>query len=350
MRKGTRYVLGFDISDRWSTLTLLDTETGEEMDMTSVATTPKGVTKAFQDLPRDTHVVIETGTHAGWIATLGRRLGLQVTVADARRLEAVTKHTRKSDRHDAQILAHLGASSMDLICSVYVRDGAVQADLATLRLRDDLVAARTMLVNACRGCVKSLGQRLPSASTESFAKKVKHGLSPELEPVVGEAVKVIAAITAGIKAYDAQAEALCAKYPETQRLRAVDGVGRLGALCFVLTICDPARFEDVRDVAAYIGLVPRLSQSGDIDRQTRISKAGNAFLRRLLVQDAHHILGPFGKECDLRTWGLKLAARGGKAGKKRAVIAVTRKLAVLLLVLWRDGAAYEPVRKTQAVA
>lgn len=168
-------------------------------------------------------------------------------------------------------------------------------------------------------------------------------LRPALLPILG----TIGSLTQQIRTYDGQIEALCdSQYSETRSLRQVPGVGALTALAFVLTLEDPARFPKSREVGPAIGLVPRRDQSGDRDPQLPITKTGNAFLRRLLVGSAHYILWPFGPDCDLRRWGLQLAERGGKNAKKRAVVAVARKLAVLLHRLWKTAEVYEPSRSS----
>lgn len=133
-------------------------------------------------------------------------------------------------------------------------------------------------------------------------------------------------------------------YPEAEVLRQVPGVGGLTALCYVLTLEDPARFPTSRSVGAYVGLVPKRSSSGQRDPELGITRAGDEMLRRLLVQAAHYTLGPFGPDTDLRRFGEKLAARGGKNAKKRAIVGVARKLAVLLHSLWSTGEVYEPLR------
>ena len=130
------------------------------------------------------------------------------------------------------------------------------------------------------------------------------------------------------------------------RLRQVKGVGTLIALTYLLTLEDAQRFRKSRDVGCYLGLQPGRRNSGQSEPQMHISKEGDPYLRTLLVQGAHHILGPFGVDSDLRRWGLKLAERGGRNGKKRAVIATARKLAVLLHRLWVSGEAYEPLRNS----
>jgi transposase len=127
----------------------------------------------------------------------------------------------------------------------------------------------------------------------------------------------------------------------------VKGVGELISLTYVLTIDEPHRFQKSRDVGCFVGLQPGRRNSGESEPQMHISKAGDEYLRTLLVQGAHYILGPFGEDCDLRRWGHKLAERGGKNAKKRAVVAVARKLSVLLHRLWVSGEVYEPLRNSQ---
>ena len=130
-------------------------------------------------------------------------------------------------------------------------------------------------------------------------------------------------------------------------LKQLKGVGDLIATAYVLTIEDPHRFRKSRDAGCFVGLQPGRRNSGESEPQMRISKEGDEYLRTLLVQGAHYILGPFGEDSDLRRWGKKLAARGGKNAKKRAVVAVARKLAVLLHRLWVSGEVYEPLRNSQ---
>ena len=139
-------------------------------------------------------------------------------------------------------------------------------------------------------------------------------------------------------------------YPQVALLKQVKGVGTQIALTYVLTLDDPHRFLKSRDVGCFLGLKPGRRDSGQSQPQMHISKEGDSLLRTLMVQGAHYILGPFGEDCDLRRWGLKLAERGGKNAKKRAIVAVARKLAVLLHKLWVSGEVYEPLRKSSQVA
>jgi transposase len=220
-----------------------------------------------------------------------------------------------------------------------------------IRARDALVAARTQMINTTRGLVKSLGARLPECSSASFSHKVKAALPAEVREVLLPLVQLVETLSSDIAAYDERIEKLATeKYAHTALLRQVKGVGALTALAYVLTLENPNRFAKSRDVGPYLGLVPKQEESGDSQPQLRISKAGDVMMRRLLVGSAHHILGPFGADTDLRRYGLKLCERGGKNAKKRAAVAVARKLAVLLHRLWASGEVYEPLRHTSSVA
>jgi transposase len=213
-----------------------------------------------------------------------------------------------------------------------------------LRSRDALVSTRTKLVNHVRGAVKSFGARLPKCSAQSFHNRVAEHLPQELVPALGPVLDTIASLSERIKDYDRTLEGIAEEiYPETELLRQVHGVGVLTALTFVLTLEDPTRFAKSREVGAYLGLVPATDQSGGSDPQKHISKHGNKMMRKLLVSSAHYILGPFGEDSDLRRHGEKIASRGGKNSKKRAVVAVARKLSVLLHRLWVTAEVYDPL-------
>jgi transposase len=216
--------------------------------------------------------------------------------------------------------------------------------MALIRSREALVSTRTQLVNHVRGAVKSFGARLPKCPARSFHKNATERIPEALWPALGPILEQIGSLTQRIRQYDRKLEEISKdSYPETGLLRQVEGIGPLTALTFVLTLEDPYRFEKSRSVGAYLGLVPARDQSGDRDPQKRISKEGDEMLRKLLVGSAHYILGPFGSDSDLRRHGEKIASRGGKNSKKRAAVAVARKLAVLLHSLWVSGELYDPL-------
>jgi len=338
--------LGLDLGDKHSHLVLLDLE-GELIEETRMPTSKASFQRKFSGLP-PARVAMEVGTHSRWASHLLKELGHEVLVANARKLRAIYSNPRKTDRSDAETLARLARLDPSLLFPIHHRSPQAQADLAVLRSRDALVRSRTLLINHVRSLVKSSGSRLPSCSAASFSKKVTASIPEPLRPALLPLLETIAALTQQVRDYDRQIEALCeTKYPKTRSLQQIPGVGALTALAFVLTLEDPARFAKSREVGPALGLVPRRDQSGDRDPQLSITKTGNAFLRRLLVGSAHYVLGPFGPDCDLRRWGLQLAERGGKNAKKRAVVAVARKLAVLLHRLWKNGELYEPLYRSR---
>jgi transposase len=270
-------------------------------------------------------------------------MGLTVYVGNPRKLRCIWDSTDKSDARDARILGMVCRIEPRMLHPLKHRSIQAQADLASIKSRDMLVKSRTQLINHVRGLVKANGDRLPKCSTASFAKKCEPLVPPELQSALDAVFQTLFHLNEQIKALDLQIEQLSMeRYPETQYLRQVPGVGPITALCFVLTIEDPACFVKSRQVGPFLGLTPRRDQSGDTDKQLPITKAGNTYLRRLLVGSAQYIMGPFGPESNLRLHGLSIAARGGKNAKKRAVVAVARKLAVLLHRLWVTKDKYQP--------
>ena len=335
--------IGLDLGDRSSRYCLLD-EQGDVIQEGSVATTRKGLDRVFGAGQR-CRLAMEVGTHSPWLSRYLTRLGYEVIVANARRVRLISESSRKDDKLDAKTLARLARIDPELLSPIRHRGEQAQADLMMIRARAVLVETRTALINAARGLTKSYGERLPSCATYQMGRDQAESLSPAIRAALDPLLAEVETVTERIGEYDKQLEQLCqTRYPETQRLKQVHGVGTLIALAFVLTIEDPHRFRKSRAVGCYVGLRPKRRQSGQSRPQLGISKEGDVYLRTLLVQGAHHVLGPFGKDSDLRRWGLKLAAQGGTNAKKRAVIAVARKLAVLLHKLWVSGETYEPLR------
>ena len=341
MNQNSMFFIGLDLGDKHSYLTILDQE-GELIEETRLPTTKASFHRKFSTL-QNCRVAMEVGTHSRWASHLLREFGHDVFVANARKLRAIYHNPRKGDRADAEILARLARLDPKLLSPIHHRSPQAQADLAVLRSRDAIVRCRTLLINHARDMVKASGSRLPSCSADSFAHKVAPDIPKPLRPALDPILDTIASLTQQIKSYDHKSEELCNEsYPETKLLRRISGVGPLTSLAFILTLEKPDRFRRSREVGPALGLVPRRDQSGDQDPQLRITKTGDAYLRRLLVSSAQYILGPFGPDCDLRRWGLMLAERGGKNAKKRAVVGAARKLAVLLHHLWKTGEVYDP--------
>lgn len=345
--------IGIDVGDRICDLCYLD-YTGAVVRIAQVKTTPDALLAHFAE-QAPARMVLEVGTHSPWMQRLLRRMGHEVLVANPSKMkEGRTRRGRKkSDRHDAEQLARLGRSDPDLLHAVEHRSEEHQAALAILRAREALVACRTALVNTVRGQTKGMGQRLGRASTRAFAKRVHDQIPEPLQPALLRLLDAIEALSADIQSFDREIEAALEGNEVARRMRAIRGVGPLTVYCFLHVIGNPTRFQQSRTVGDYLGLTPRLEESGGRGSgpELSISKAGDVMLRKLLIQCAHYILGPFGEDCDLRRFGERLM-RGGrsKRAKNTATTAVARKLAVLLHFLWVSGRSYEPLHDATRAA
>ncbi|MGB8061740.1 MAG: IS110 family transposase [Candidatus Sulfotelmatobacter sp.] len=338
--------IGLDLGDRNSWYCVLD-EAGQIQLEQRVRTTAKALRGAFGGMPRS-RIALETGTHSPWISRLLGELGHEVIVAHARKVRLIGESRKKDDRLDAQTLARLARIDPELLCPVKHCSAKAQADLTVIRARAALVRVRTGLVNSARSLAKSYGQRLRGCNVRNMNPEKAESLSPELQVALEPLLHAIESLSERIVEYNDRIGALAEqRYPQVELLKQIKGVGTLIALTFLLTLEDPHRFRKSRDVGCYLGLQPGRRNSGQSQPQMHISKEGDPYLRALLVQGAQHILGPFGVDCDLRRWGLKLAERGGKSGKKRAIVATARKLAVLLHHLWVSGEVYEPLHNRQ---
>ena len=345
-REQPKMTAGLDLGDKYTYLCLIDTQSGEVLEEGRLRTTPEAFRRRFSS-ERLLRIAIEAGTHSPWVSRVLEECGHEVLVANARKLRLIYASKRKTDEIDAENLARLARLDPKLLYPLKHRGEDSQVHLAIIRSRQTLVDARTQLVNHVRGAVKSFGARLPKCPAMSFHKKAAEHIPEALWPALGPILETIGSLTERIRDYERQLETISKEhYPDTELLRQVEGVGTLTALTFVLTLEDPYRFEKSRAVGAYLGLVPARDHSGDRDPQRHISKEGDEMLRKLLVGSANYILGPFGSDSDLRRHGEKIASRGGKNAKKRAVVAVARKLSVLLHSLWLSAEVYEPLRNT----
>jgi len=344
--KGQQLTIGLDLGDRWSFYCVLD-ERGEVVREEKLPTTPDAMKRTFEKLRRS-RIVLETGTHSPWISRLLRGLGHEVIVAHAQKVHLITKSSRKDDRHDARTLARLGRIDPELWGPVRHRSAKAQIHLTVIRARAELVSARTALINAARGLAKSYGERLPKRGTQQVGRELAAALSTVLREVLEPLLREVESLNERIREYDQRIEQIAKEvYPEVALLKQVKGVGTQIALTYRLTIDDPHRFSKSREVGCFLGLRPGRRNSGQSEPEKKISKEGDRYLRTMMVQGAHYILGPFGEDSDLRRWGLKLAERGGKNAKKRAIVAVARKLAILLHRLWVTAEVYEPLRNSR---
>jgi transposase len=337
-------VVGLDVGDRQIHYCVLDLAGGLTAEG-AVATREASLRLQFEGKAR-MRIALEAGAHSPWISRLFVEWGHDVIVANPRNVRMISESNSKNDPADARLLARLAHVGPELLSPVHQRSEKTQLDLALIRARDVAVQSRTKIVNAVRGIVKSTGVRLPKSSTLTFARKAKDACPEALKPALLPLLRVIEELTREIELYEKvvlkKAET---EYPETNAIRTIHGVGPLTALAFVLVLNnDRSRFRRSRDVGCFIGLRPKQRESGQRAPQLGITKAGDPLLRRLATQCAQYVLGPFGKDSALRRWGMSLALRGGKNAKKRAVIAVARKLVILMHRIWITQEIYEPLR------
>ncbi len=341
MHKQMRETIGIDLGDKISRYCIVDQD-GEVVEEGDFRNQASSIEKHFGDRPR--RIALEAGAQSAWISREFERLGHEVIVANPRDLKWITASDAKNDPVDARKLALLARADARLLHPVEHRTAEQQAELAVIRARDAIVRARTLLVNSARGIAKGFGVRLPKSITGTFGKRALDTLPEFLRTALAGLLDQIDALSKQIAGYDQQIGELAGRHPELARLESIPGVGRLTALTFVLTLGRADRFAHSRDVAGFLGLRPKQRQSGARDPQLGISKSGDAYVRKLLVQCSHYILGHGGRDSALRQWGLA-KSEGGKKATLRAIVAVARKLSVLLHRLWVSGEFYKPFPK-----
>ena len=339
-----RLTVGLDLGDRSSRYCILG-EAGEKASQDQLPTTKPGLDSLFGKMP-PCRIALEVGTHSPWVSRHLKAMGHEVIVANPRKVKLITQSVKKNDRMDAEQLARLGRVDPKLLSPIQHRGPEAQADLAVVRARMTLVDARTELINSARGLAKPMGERLPKCDTDCVKESLADGLSEAAQNAIRPLLKSVEEINQQIGVYDQRIEGMAKRYPEMKLLKQVHGVGTLIALTYILTIEDAERFVHSRDVGPYLGLTRKLRDSGDSQPELGISKAGDELVRRLLVQGAHCILRDGAPDSDLKAWGKAMLQNGGKkvskARKKKAVVAVARKLAVLLHRLWVTGEVYDP--------
>jgi transposase len=341
-----RLTIGVDLGDRTSRYCVLD-EAGEVVSEDQLPTTKAGLSSLFGTMP-SSRVALEVGTHSPWVSRQVAAMGHEVIVANPHKVKLITQSVRKNDRIDAQQLARLARVDPKLLSPIRHRGQEAQADLAVIRARAELVEARTALINCARGLAKPMGERLKKCDADSVKEALADNLSAAVQSVIRPLLKSVEQLSEQIGVYDEKIQGIAKRYAETELLTQVYGVGTLIALTFMLTIEDAERFSHSRDVGAFLGMQPKQRESGASQPQLGISKTGDRLLRSLLVQGAHSILRKGAPDSDLRAWGLAKMHSGGKNAKRRTIVGVARKLAVLLHRLWVTGEVYDPLYNRQA--
>jgi len=351
-----RLTVGLDLGDRSSRYCILN-EAGGKASEEQLPTTKAGLDSLFAKMA-PCRIALEVGTHSPWVSRQLAAMGHEVIVANPRKVHLITQSVKKNDRVDAEQLARLARVDPQLLAPIRHRGAEAQGDLAVIRARAELVDCRTSLINTARGLAKPMGERLKKCDADYVKESLAEGLGEATQNAIRPLLKSVEEMTKQIGVYDKKIQEIEKRYPETKVLKQVHGVGTLIALTFILTLEDAERFGHSRDVGPFLGLTRKQRDSGDSQPELGISKAGDMLMRRLLVQAAHCILRDGAPDSDLKVWGMTKVEAGAKTGsgkkgskrrKKKAVVAVARKLAVLLHKLWVTGEVYDPQYNRKAV-
>jgi transposase len=343
------FYIGIDLGDKHSDVCVLDSA-GEVSQRFRLRMKAPDLQAYFTSIRRS-RAALEAGGQSRWVAELIEGCGHEVFVSNTRKVPYISQSNDKDDPGDAYKLAELLYLKPRLLHPIQHRSEQTQADLSWIRARAALVESRTQLINTVRAISKSFGERLAKCSTESFTAKQAEQIPPTIRGALAPLLEMLDQLNEKITFYDEMMEHIArTRYPKYCLLNQVGGVGVHTALLYMLTIGDPERFQKSRSVGCFLGMRPKKQDSGENKPQLGITKAGDVYLRKILVNCAHHILGPRGQDSDLRRFGLRICERGGKNAKKRAVVAVARKLSVLLHRLWVTGDVYESLRNSKAAA
>ncbi len=345
----SKWVIGMDVSEKSIEFFFLRPD-GEGGLSKKEPNSPDTLAKLCSEMPdrQGFMVVMENGTHSPWMSEYFQCHGVECYVGNARKLAAIWTSVQKSDRNDAEMLARLARADLKLFSPIRHAGRDQRAEFAVLKSRDRLVKCRTALINCVRGTLRSFGVDTSELTVEKFTSKAVGVMPKDLHPALDGMLVQIRMLETQIKDYDRKIERIGKRHEPVQRLRQISGVGPVIALAYVLFVGDPQNYSSAGRVGAHLGIVPKRDQSGDVDKQLGITKAGNQMLRYLLAQGANYILSR-GPDCDLRRFGERICARGGKIARRKAKIAVARKLSKIMYVLWRNGADYELFHKSQRV-
>lgn len=350
MDKAYYTTIGMDVSDRKTQICVMAKAgaTPKVVMETTIPTTKDGLAKFLATQDKSSPVAFETGTHCRWMHEVAEGMGFKVYVANPCRLRMITESKTKNDVNDARMLARIALADPGLLHPVRLRSAEHQKMINLHEMRNLLVKQRTGIVVQLRSVAKSMGFRIPKCQAASFHNLDRKTWPKEFRDIAWPMMKGLEQLAVTIKTYEKQIREF-AETPtfkaKVERLMEIRYVGLYVATGFVaVTGGDMDRFETPRDVGPWLGVTPKQDQSGDIDRQCRMTKAGSPFMRRLLVESAQLIMRDGSAPTDLKVKGLRICARGAKISKRKAISAVARSLAVLMVaMLKKPDVPYVPL-------
>ncbi|PHP26242.1 IS110 family transposase [Limimaricola cinnabarinus] len=335
------YYAGLDVSLRSCALCIVD-EKGSVRLERELPCEIEAIADALADFPNPVaRVGFEAGTMSQHLYFGLRDRGFDVVCMEARQVNAALSAMRnKTDRNDARGIAQVLRTGW--FSPVHMKSRESHGVRALLSTRRALLSKTIDLANEVRGLLKIFGIRLPSSVSHGRFDEIARGLV-EMDEVLAHAMLPLLdarrALYDQFLELDRRVKRAASREEVCLRMMTVPGVGPIAALTFKAAVDDPARFRKSRTVAAHFGLTPRRYQSGETDNPGRISKAGDRDVRSTLYAAANALLMRTMAGSRIKSWGMRLMRT---KGRRRAVVAVARKLAVILHRLWIDGTQFRP--------
>lgn len=328
-----------DVSMKTTTIHVANA-TGKRLWQGKAATHPDAIAETLRPFAADLALVgLETGPWTTWLWHGLRDRNLPVVCMDARQAKAaLSLKINKTDANDAQGLAQLLRTG--LFREVRVKGWDDMRVRTLVRARRTILRMQLDLANAIRGSLRTFGLMLGGGGAHAFERQVRDHLEarPDLGPIFVPLLETWRTARRQVYQHDRSIRAAVRQDPRCRLLMTAPGVGCMTAVSYVAAVGDPEAFGSGRSVAAWIGLTPTRYQSGTIDVQGRISRRGDKVLRAYLYEAAAHVLTRSHADTALRRWGLGLRER---VGFKRSVVAVARKLSVILHAMWTTGTPFQ---------
>ncbi len=333
--------IGMDLGNRKHTVCAID-GAGEVLWRKKVTNTPEALKPFFEENAGAT-VAMETGLCCRWISALAKRCGCEVLVGNARKLAPIWQSMQKSDENDAFMIAKLARFDRGLFHPVSLRDDERHEMVQILELREVAVSQRTQAVNSVRGLCKAMGVFIPDCDATRFHKVAKDAIPRDLAWKFMPMLRQLKETAETIRRYDAMLKRYASDHfgEEVALASTIPGIGPVTSCAFVALVGDAKRFGKARDAGVYFGLTPARDQSGDRDAPKRVTKAGSKMMRRLLVTAANYVMRTSSPDTAIKRHGMRICARGGKIAKRKAKVAIARKLAVVMLAMLKSGKPYE---------
>ena len=327
---------GMDVHQKYSEVCILD-ENGKVMERARLRTSRRALERYFS-AKGPMKVVLEAGGSSPWVSRLIEKCRHEAVVCSPRRVRLIAESTLKNDAIDAEVLARLVRIDPGFLGRVQHRSEEAQILRSKLTVRSSLVETRTKWINTVKGILRGLGYKVPSGISKTFHNRTRTvELPAELGATIEPLLRQLELLNDEICRCEKELKAIASKMPEVLHLQKVPGVGLIVSLYFVLTVDDPDRFQHSRDIAAFFGLRPTMRSSGDVATYGRITKQGDPEMRRLLIQAARGLMRTRSR-CYLQDWTVELQ---GRRGKSKAIVALARKMAILLHHLWVTGEVFE---------